>query len=171
MKIHASAIPYNVGPHLAPLSQRTGRARLSWSTASIKLAVQPHQLAQWQVTRITTHVEEHLENTILTLELAKLACLSVFHFTRVFRNTIGCSPHIYVMRRRVARAQALMTSTDTCLAQIASLCGMSDQAHLNRRFRQFTGETPGAWRRLHRESARVLLRTSQAPFTGDAAHG
>jgi AraC-like DNA-binding protein len=113
-------------------------------------AVSPRsQLAAWQIARLTTHVEDNLQDRLFTVELAVLARLSVFHFCRVFRNTFGCSPHKYVVRQRVARAQNLMLTTTLPLAQIAADCGMADQAHLSRRFRQFVGETPGAWRRAH----------------------
>jgi transcriptional regulator GlxA family with amidase domain len=60
---------------------------------------------------------------------------------------MGDSPHGYVMRRRMERAQGLMLSTDASLAQIAADCGLADQAHFSKVFRRFAGESPAAWRR------------------------
>jgi AraC family transcriptional regulator len=51
------------------------------------------------------------------------------------------------MRRRIERAQGVMLRTSSSLAQIAAECGLADQAHLNKSFRRFVGESPGAWRR------------------------
>jgi transcriptional regulator GlxA family with amidase domain len=51
------------------------------------------------------------------------------------------------MRRRVERAQGMMLTTSAPLAQIAAQCGLADQAHFNRIFRRFVGDSPGAWRR------------------------
>jgi AraC family transcriptional regulator len=51
------------------------------------------------------------------------------------------------MRRRIERAQGLMLQTNLSLAQIALDCGLADQAHLNKSFRRFVGQSPGAWRR------------------------
>jgi transcriptional regulator GlxA family with amidase domain len=45
------------------------------------------------------------------------------------------------------RAQGLMLKSNAPLAQIAIDCGFADQAHLSRLFLQFTGESPGSWRR------------------------
>jgi len=104
-------------------------------------------LAPWQVRRVTTHVETNLDAAITTKELAALARLSLFHFCRAFRDSFGESPHGYVTRRRVERAQGLMLTTNTSLGQIAADCGFTDQAHLSRLFRRIVGESPGAWRR------------------------
>ena len=62
-------------------------------------------------------------------------------------GSVGDSPHEYIIRRRMERAQGLMLSTDKALSEIAAECGMADQAHFTRLFRRFVGESPGAWRR------------------------
>jgi AraC family transcriptional regulator len=111
-------------------------------------------LAPWQIRRVTTHIEANLDATIRINDLATLMRLSSFHFCRAFRNSFGDSPHGYVMRRRVERAQGLMLTTNASLVQIAAECGLADQAHLYKLFRRFVGESPGAWRR-----ARTTART------------
>ena len=109
-------------------------------------------LAPWQIRRLTAHIVDHLDTTLRTRDLAALVRLSPFHFCRAFRDSLGDSPHGYVMRRRMERAQGLMLSTDASLAQIAADCGLADQAHFSKVFRRFAGESPGAWRR-----ARAIL--------------
>jgi AraC family transcriptional regulator len=104
-------------------------------------------LAPWQIRRVKTHIEANVDATIRIKELAQLVNLSSFHFFRAFRESFGDSPHGYVMRRRVERAQGLMLTTTASLGQIAADCGLADQAHFNKLFRRFVGETPGAWRR------------------------
>jgi AraC family transcriptional regulator len=104
-------------------------------------------LAPWQVDKVLTHIEAHLDAPITTPELANLARLSPFYFSRAFRRSFDDSPHAYIMRRRVERAKGLMLTTTTPLAQIAASCGLADQAHFTRLFRRFVGESPGTWRR------------------------
>jgi AraC family transcriptional regulator len=104
-------------------------------------------LAPWQVRRVKTHIEANLDGTIGVKALAELVQLSPFHFCRAFRDSFGESPHGYVMRRRVERAQGLMLTTNASLGQIAADCGLADQAHFNKLFRRFVGESPGMWRR------------------------
>jgi AraC family transcriptional regulator len=104
-------------------------------------------LAPWQVCKVLTHIEAHLGAPITTAELANLVGLSPFHFSRAFRRSLNDSPHAYLMRRRVERAQGLMLTTTASLAQIAVSCGHADQAHFTRLFRRIAGESPRAWRR------------------------
>jgi AraC family transcriptional regulator len=104
-------------------------------------------LAPWQIRKVTTHIESNLDSTIQIKDLATLINISSFHFCRAFRDSFGDSPHGYIMRRRVERAQGLMLTTNAPLGQIAAECGLADQAHFNKLFRRFVGESPGAWRR------------------------
>jgi AraC family transcriptional regulator len=104
-------------------------------------------LAPGQARRAKTHIETNLSSKIKSKELAKLVGLSASHFSRAFRETFGEPPHGYVMRRRLERAQGLILTTNIPLLQIAAECGLADQAHLNRLFDRFVGESPGAWRR------------------------
>ena len=62
-------------------------------------------LAPWQVRRLKTHMEENLGDTIYCEDLARLVRLSVSHFMRAFKESFGCAPHAFLIRRRVERAQ------------------------------------------------------------------
>lgn len=104
-------------------------------------------LSPWQVRKVTSHIDAHLDRPIRNDELATLVRLNPSHFGRAFRNSFGEPPHEYVIRRRVERAQGLMLSTDASLSDIALDCGLADQSHLTRLFRRLVGESPRAWRR------------------------
>jgi AraC family transcriptional regulator len=104
-------------------------------------------LSPWQVRKVASYVEAHLDQPIRNEDLALIARLTPSHFGRVFRNSFGEPPHEYVIRRRVERAQGLMLSTDASLSAIALDCGLADQAHLSRLFRRLVGATPASWRR------------------------
>jgi AraC-like DNA-binding protein len=104
-------------------------------------------LSPWQIRKVTSHVDAHLDRPIRNDELATVVRLNPSHFGRAFRNSFGEPPHEYVIRRRVERAQGLMLSTDASLSDIALDCGLADQSHLTRLFRRIVGESPRAWRR------------------------
>jgi AraC-like DNA-binding protein len=104
-------------------------------------------LAAWQLRRVRDHVERHLDGSILIEDLAGVAKLSPGHFCRAFKASTGDTPHGYIVRQRIRRAQTLMLSTRDTLSQIACSCGMTDQAHLTRLFRKLVNDTPLAWRR------------------------
>ena len=104
-------------------------------------------LAPWQARIVKTHIDTHLDGSLRTKDLARLVQLSSFHFCRVFRVSFGRSPHAYVTRRRIERAQGLILTTGRTLGEIALDCGFADQAHFTKIFRRHCGESPGEWRR------------------------
>jgi AraC family transcriptional regulator len=104
-------------------------------------------LTAWQISRVNTHIDSHLDVRVHVKDLAALTRLTESHFCRTFKESCGESPHRYLMRRRVEHAKRLMLTTTTPLSQIAVACGLADQPHFNRIFRKFVGETPGSWRR------------------------
>jgi AraC family transcriptional regulator len=106
-------------------------------------------LAPWQMRAVRNHIDERLGGPVRVRDLAKLVSLSVSYFSRAFKDSCGELPHAYIVRMRVQRAQTLMLTTSSSLSQIAYACGLVDQAHLCRCFRQATGTTPGAWRHNH----------------------
>jgi AraC family transcriptional regulator len=91
-------------------------------------------------------VEEHLHERIVLADLAAVVGLSRCRFARRFRCSTGRSPHGFVLDRRVARAQLLLTRTGMPLSDVALRCGFADQSHLTRVFRARVGVPPGRFR-------------------------
>lgn len=70
------------------------------------------------------------------------------HFAKRFAAGIGLPPKAAAIRERFAHAHALLSAQpEAGLADLAALCGYSDQSHLAREFRQFAACTPAAWAR------------------------
>src|SRR5262249_15841751 len=65
-------------------------------------------LAAWQKSRVTDYVEEHLAENVLLSQLAEVARLSPFHFSRAFKQSFGLPPLRYVTGRRIERAKTLL---------------------------------------------------------------
>ncbi len=91
-------------------------------------------------------MHEHLEDDIGLEDLASVACLSVFHFSRMFGNRMGMPPHRYLSRLRLEAAKAMLLRGGQSLGEIACACRFSSQANFTRAFRNFTGMTPGEFR-------------------------
>src|ERR1700737_580103 len=107
-------------------------------------------LAPWQESRAKEAMEANLDKEIDIAQLAHECGLSTSRFARAFRQSTGCPPHRWLLQRRIERAQDLLLTSDTTLAEIASACGFSDQSHLTRAFGQTVGTSPGLWRRTKR---------------------
>jgi AraC-like DNA-binding protein len=73
--------------------------------------------------------------------------LSVSHFSRAFRRTVGAAPHSWLLTHRIEVAKAKLRDRRLSLSDVALACGFADQSHLTRVFTRIVGVSPGAWRR------------------------
>lgn len=106
------------------------------------------RLTSAQLGRVTEFVHENLSDDLSIEGLAGQAFLSPFHFSRLFKNTVGLSPHQYVLRSRVERAKRLLvTSPRLGLAEVSLSVGFYDQAHFTHAFSRFAGVPPRAFQR------------------------
>jgi AraC family transcriptional regulator len=109
-------------------------------------------LAPWQIGRLKAYIEAHLDEAIRIEDLTVITRLSPSYFSSAFRRSFGETPHAYLVRRRIVRAQELMLMTDEPLSQIAIACGLCDQAHLSKLFRRAIKMSPNLWRRERRSA-------------------
>jgi AraC-like DNA-binding protein len=92
--------------------------------------------------RICEYINSNLDQTISLETLAEMAGLSMHHFARAFKQTVGMPPHCYILQRRIEHAQHMLRTTELPLSEIALSAGFSDQSHLARQFRRLTGVSP-----------------------------
>jgi AraC family transcriptional regulator len=121
--------------------------------------VPERSLGKLEVARLTEFIEENLDRPICLEDLAALVNVSRFHFSRLFKRTIGVTAISYVEQCRIRRAKALILETALPLAQIALATGFADQSHFTRRFQRHVGCTPAAF-------AREQGQRRTAPRTG-----
>jgi len=99
---------------------------------------------------VKSYIEENLGNAITLHKLASLACVSVRHFERAFRQSLGVPPHRYVLERRVSAARDLLLShRNLPIEGIARKLGFSSSSHLSAAFSRRMGCSPARFRRQH----------------------
>jgi AraC-like DNA-binding protein len=103
-------------------------------------------LSRERLHRIHDYIEAHLGERLSLTDLAGVACLSPYHFSRSFKQAVGVGPQRYVMQRRLERVRSLMRRTRQPLARIAQEAGFVDQSHLTSVCRREMGVTPGRYR-------------------------
>ena len=113
-------------------------------------------LAPARANRVCEYIDSHLQENIALEVLAGIAQLSVHHFARAFRQTLGIPPHNYIVQRRVERAQQMLRNTELPLSEIAIAAGFTDQSHLARHFRTITGVSPSLARHRFRTGPDIL---------------
>ncbi len=118
------------------------KAQLAGQTAHARGGLTPAAVAL-----VGDYVDAHIGEAITLEALADSAGLSVYHFSRAFKETVGLTPHAFVVSRRVAKARGLLTESDLPISAIAHAVGFADQSHLARRFREAYGVSPHQLRR------------------------
>ena len=106
-------------------------------------------LARWRLKRTVDYVEAHLAEPRDPCRSALAAGLTRMHFAAQFKAATGLRPHEYLLRRRVERAQELLTGTGISLAEVALSVGFQTQSHFTSVFKSFVGQPPHAWRLSH----------------------
>jgi AraC family transcriptional regulator len=117
-----------------------------YTTPRSRLALYEGGLSERQLLYILEYINEHLDREIRLADLAQLLNMSQFHFSHLFKQSLGTAPYQYLLQQRLERAKQLLKQTDRSIMEIALECGFNSHSHLSKQFRQFTGITPKAYR-------------------------
>jgi AraC family transcriptional regulator len=112
-------------------------------------------LSPWRLRRAIDYIEAHLGESLTLGSVAASVELTRMHFAAQFRLATGFTPHAYLLRRRVERAQKLLLESDWPIAQIALDCGFGTQSHFSAAFKRMVGESPTWWRSHSRIDRRM----------------
>ncbi|WP_437760571.1 helix-turn-helix domain-containing protein [Sorangium sp. So ce1389] len=104
----------------------------------------PRGLSKLQLRRLTSYIEEHLDQNLSLERLAGVAEVSASHLKTLFKRSTGVPVHEYVVQRRVERAKALLLRGDLPASQVAIEAGFAHQSHMARCMRRVLGVTPTA---------------------------
>lgn len=131
-----------------------------WMSARARLWCLVVQLALWrgqnpgtvsggtsmEIADVLRYCEANFSKPLSVEQLASLAHFSRNHFTRIFTEQVGMAPAVYVRYLRLQHGQKLLRTTNYPVADVAQLCGFSDETTFGRAFRKAFGITPTSYR-------------------------
>ena len=103
-------------------------------------------LQLFKLQRCIRAMETGLDRPLNLERLAEIASLSPFHFSRMFKQSTGCSPTDYFIRLKVAKARYLLRETDRSIVSIALELGYNSPSHFAQVFRREVGVSPRQYR-------------------------
>lgn len=110
-------------------------------------------LAPWAERRCLELMRARLSDDISLDELAAEARLSPFHFARMFKQSLGAPPRLYLTRLRVEKVCELLELTNLSVTEIAQEVGYSSSQVLARVFVNHQRMSPTDYRRAVRDRA------------------
>lgn len=118
----------------------------NYTTATVKPLTINGGLSGYKLRRVNEYIEVNLDEEITLNELAAVAELSAFHFSRSFRRSTGKTPQQHVMQRRIERAKDLLARPELPIVEVGLRSGFKNQSHFTTLFRKYTSLTPKIWR-------------------------
>ncbi|WP_308418362.1 AraC family transcriptional regulator [Nostoc sp. CENA543] len=103
-------------------------------------------LSSWKLKQAIAYINDNLEQDLALAEIAAIVDMSMYHFSRLFKQSTGLAPHQYVMNCRIERAKKLLIQTNQPIEKICEQIGFQSQSHFTNVFRKLTGITPRAYR-------------------------
>ncbi len=103
-------------------------------------------LGSARLRRIRELVHAKMEDDLSLDEMAESVGLSTAHFARMFRKSMGETPHQFVLRQRLERAKAMLRAPDARVLDVAVACGFKTQQHFAQVFRDIWGVSPTEFR-------------------------
>ena len=106
-----------------------------------------HRTHERCVGRARELLQERYREALRLEDLARAACASPAHLTRIFKRQTGVSLHAYQTRLRLAAALEYVLESEMDLASVAHELGFASHSHLTAVFRREFGRPPAALRR------------------------
>lgn len=95
---------------------------------------------------VMRYVRNNLAGHITLAAAARAASLSPNYLTNLLKQETGKTFTSLVTSRRMEKARELLTHTTSRVSEIAQATGFNDEAYFARRFKQYFGITPAAYR-------------------------
>jgi AraC family transcriptional regulator len=108
-------------------------------------------------------MRDRLADPVKLADIADEVHLSVYHFIRVFREATGETPHRFLTRLRIEKAQRLFAGTSLTVAEVAERCGFSSPGALSSAFLAHAGVRPSVYRKISPAAGQSCACPGQAP--------
>ncbi|WP_202406114.1 helix-turn-helix domain-containing protein [Hufsiella ginkgonis] len=92
------------------------------------------------------YILSNYNRPISLADISQQACLSVNHLLRTFKQAFSCSPHQYLIKVRLQRAQYLLKNSTNSVNEIVDLVGFECPSSFIRLFKGTYNMTPGNYR-------------------------
>ena len=106
--------------------------------------------------RARRYIDECYDLPLDLTEISKQACLSRYHFLRLFRDAFATTPHQYLIQRRIEKAKELLCSERFSVTEVCFEVGFQSLGSFSALFRRCVGDAPNSYRERQKQSLRKV---------------
>jgi len=88
------------------------------------------------------YVESNFHTPLSLQDMARVSCLSVYHFLESFRKLFGCTPYQYLTKVRMERARIMLETSDISVQQVCQAVGYEDISSFSKLYKKTFGVSP-----------------------------
>lgn len=99
-----------------------------------------------RIRRSMTFMLHNLDKPLTLEQIAAKSGMSIFHFSRRFREAAGSPPITYFMHQKMRLAQNLLKNSNMLVKEIATILGYDDPLYFSAQFKKFCGISPREYR-------------------------
>jgi len=97
---------------------------------------------QKRIEKVKCYINNNINNNVYIKVLSDIACISEFHFIRVFSELCGCTPYQYIIKKRIAKAKNLLQYKAFTVFEVSQACGYESVQTFRKCFKRETGCSP-----------------------------
>lgn len=94
------------------------------------------------IQKALSYIEKNLHEKLSLKEISKIACMSDYHFKRVFKKEVKMGVYQYIQQRRISEASFLLLNSDLSIIDISLVSGYSSQEAFSRVFKEYYNLPP-----------------------------
>lgn len=98
------------------------------------------------------YIEHHFSEPITLTDIAEYVHLSKIYFQNIFKESVGITPHQYLINCRIENAKKLLWNSNISMTDVAEKSGFGCQQYLNKVFKKETGMTPVSYRKSFQQN-------------------
>lgn len=105
-------------------------------------------LPKYKLNQVIEYINENLAADVTLSKLAFIVDMNVYHFAKMFKQSLGIAPYQYVIECRIERAKQLLSNSNLSITEICHAVGFDNQSHFTKLFRRYVAITPKKYRDL-----------------------
>lgn len=99
------------------------------------------------ISKAIEYMHAFFSSNITIDDICGVIHVSPYHFIRIFKQKTGVSPHQYLMKVRIQKAQELLCDRQYSVAEVAIICGFLSSPHFSNTFKAITGISPSDYKK------------------------